>query len=206
MLRVGVLAYQGGVEEHVYMVQRACSRLGLECSVALVKKPRELTDIDAIILPGGESTTIAKLAVRLGVFGKLRELIASGLPVLGTCAGAIMLARKVRDRVVGETGQPILGLMDVEVVRNYFGRQRDSFELDLEAYHPLTGRRRVRGVFIRAPAITRLWGRAKPIATIHGGIVAAAYQDNMVATVFHPELAGETMFHEILLAMAKGRA
>ncbi len=204
MVTVGILAYQGGVEEHAYMTELACRRLGASCRVVLVKRREHLEGLDAVILPGGESTTIAKLAQRTGVLTALRELVLSGLPALGTCAGAVMMAKRVRDRVVGETGQPLLAVMDIEVVRNYFGRQRDSFEVDLDLQLP-TGARRFRAVFIRAPAIVRLWGRARPMARL-GGVVVAAVEDHMIATSFHPELTGDTAVHELLVATARGAA
>lgn len=203
---VGVVGYQGGVEEHIQLTRAACGKLGFSCDTVVVKRPHQLKGVDAVIIPGGESTTIAKLMERMGLMEPLREAILSGLPALGTCAGAIIMAKEVRDRVVGVTGQPVLGVMDVEVVRNYFGRQRESFELDLEVEHPLIGRRVIRGVFIRAPAIVRVWADAKPMATLKlkgGEVIAAAYERNMIATIFHPELTSNTSIHEILVSLAK---
>ncbi len=206
VLQIAIVGLQGGVEEHAYMVQRSCRELGYDCRVLVAKKPIHLEDADALVLPGGESTTMGRLASRTGLLGKLRETISSGVPVLGTCAGAILLAKRVVDRAVGETSQPILGLMDVEVVRNYFGRQRESFEIDLHLEYPGLNDKPFRGVFIRAPAITRYWGSTKPLArlqTSNGKVVVAAIEDNMLVTVFHPELTDDTRIHRLLIEMAK---
>ncbi len=147
-MKVGVLALQGDVEEHEYAIRRAADELKINVDVVRVKKPEHLNGLNALVIPGGESTTIGSLASRNGLLDRLRDLIINGLPTLGTCAGAIFMAREVRDSVVGETGQPILGVMDIAVVRNAFGRQRDSFEVDVT----IEGIGAVRAVFIRAPA------------------------------------------------------
>ena len=205
-MRIGILALQGGVYEHHYMLRRAMEELGLTGELILVKRPQHLRGLDAIVIPGGESTTIGRLASRLGILEPLRDALREGLPALGTCAGAVMLAKSVRDARVGETGQPILGVMDVEVVRNYYGRQRESFELDLHIEGIEGGP--YRGVFIRAPAITRLWGGAKAIAWAPGvgeddKVAAAAVEGGLLATVFHPELTGDTRIHKLFLETVK---
>ncbi|GAB6947689.1 hypothetical protein JCM16161A_18190 [Vulcanisaeta sp. JCM 16161] len=150
-VRVGILALQGDVEEHEYAIRRAAEELGINVDVIRVKRVEHLNGLGALVIPGGESTTIGSLARRNGLLDRLRESIINGLPTLGTCAGAIFMAKEVRDSVVGETGQPILGVMNIAVVRNAFGRQRDSFEMDLN----IEGLGTVRAVFIRAPAIIR---------------------------------------------------
>ncbi|RLG75521.1 MAG: pyridoxal 5'-phosphate synthase glutaminase subunit PdxT [Thermoprotei archaeon] len=195
-MRIGVLAYQGGVYEHEYMLRRAFTELGVNGDVVLVKKPNQLREIDGVIIPGGESTTIGRLAERFGVLDLLRDLIKEGLPAFGTCAGAIMMAKKVRDSVVGEVQQPVLGVMDVEIVRNYYGRQRDSFEIDLSI--PTLGEEPFRGVFIRAPAIVKLWNDAEPLAKLEG-VTVLARQKNMLASTFHPELSGDTRLHKLFI-------
>ncbi|MEB3816836.1 MAG: pyridoxal 5'-phosphate synthase glutaminase subunit PdxT [Desulfurococcales archaeon] len=201
MVRVGIVALQGGVSEHYYMVRRAGERIGLGVEPVLLKKPGDLRDIDAVIIPGGESTTIGIVAKRTGLLDELREAILGGLPVLSTCAGAIIMAKKL----AGTRGaQPILGVMDVEVHRNYFGRQRESFEVDLNIDF-LSGPP-FRGVFIRAPAFTDFWGDARPAAAIeYNGrrVYVAAVERAMIATSFHPELTGDTRIHEYLLSLAK---
>ncbi len=201
-VKVGVLALQGDVEEHVHALKRALQEMGLPHRVIEVKFPRQLDEIDGIVIPGGESTTIGILARRTGILDKLREKILSGLPVFGTCAGMIMLAKEVRDAKVGETGQPILGVMDIAVVRNIFGRQKDSFEIDLEI--PELGKT-VRAVFIRAPAIVRYWGTTRPLAKIQhetfGELVVLARQEHMLACAFHPELTKDTTVHRYFINM-----
>ncbi|KUO87238.1 MAG: pyridoxal 5'-phosphate synthase glutaminase subunit PdxT [Thermoproteus sp.] len=202
-MKVGVLALQGDVEEHEQAFRKAGEELGVGVDVVKVKEGRQLGDLKALAIPGGESTAIGLLARRY--LEKLRDAVAGGLPTLGTCAGAILMAKEVRDSAVGETGQPILGVMDIAVVRNAFGRQRDSFELDVEVERFGT----LRAVFIRAPAIVRVWGGARPIARLKhpraGEVVAAAQEDSMLATAFHPELTTAAM-HKYLLELARGRA
>jgi len=204
-VKVGVLALQGDVEEHEYAFKAAAKELGLTIEVVKVKRPEQLSDIKAIVIPGGESTTIGSLANRVKLLDVLRERIIDGLPTLGTCAGAIFMAREVRDSVVGETGQPILGIMDIAVVRNAFGRQRDSFEVDVN----VDGFGTLRAVFIRAPAIVKVWGDTKPLAKLRhprvGEVIVAAQENAMLATAFHPELT-TTAMHKYLLELARGKA
>ncbi|MCC6021373.1 MAG: pyridoxal 5'-phosphate synthase glutaminase subunit PdxT [Thermoproteaceae archaeon] len=204
-MRVGVLALQGDVEEHEWAFRKAAEELGVSVRVVRVKRAAELKGLDALAIPGGESTTIGLLAARAGLLDALRDAILGGLPTLGTCAGAILMAKDVRDAAVGETRQPLLGVMDIAVVRNAFGRQRESFEIDLN----LEGVGTLRAVFIRAPAIVRVWGGARPLAVLKhaelGEIYAAAAQRHMIATAFHPELS-TPLVHRHLLALARGRA
>ena len=199
-MKVGVLAYQGGVYEHKFMLEKAMEKQKVSGKVVLVKKIHELKDVDGIVIPGGESTTIGKLAKRMGVLNALREYIRKGLPAFGTCAGAIMLAKNVRDRVVGVIEQPLLGVMDIEVVRNYYGRQRESFEIDLKVEK--LGDKPFRGVFIRAPAIVNVWNDTIPLAKLDN-VVVAALQKHMLATTFHPELTNDTRFHELFISIIK---
>lgn len=203
-MRVGILALQGDVEEHEYAVKRAAEELGVNVGVTRVKRIEHLDGLGALIIPGGESTTIGSLARRNGLIDRLRDLIINGLPTLGTCAGAIFMAKEVRDSVVGETGQSILGVMDIAVVRNAFGRQGESFESDLE----INGIGTVRSVFIRSPAIIRAWGSARPLASVMhprlGNVITAAQENNMLATAFHPELT-TTKIHKYLLEVAMGK-
>ncbi|MEM4138545.1 MAG: pyridoxal 5'-phosphate synthase glutaminase subunit PdxT [Sulfolobaceae archaeon] len=194
------MAYQGSFEEHGLAVIRASKNLGLSIQVVPIKKPSDLKEVDGIIIPGGESTTIGILASRLGVLELLRELIISGLPVMGTCAGAIMLAKEVSDAKVGKKSQPLLGVMDMEVIRNFYGRQRESFEAFIDLSE--IGLGRVRAPFIRAPAIIRVWNDAKALAKLNDVIVMAR-QKNMLATTFHPELSSSTSIHEYFLSMIK---
>ncbi len=181
-MKVGILALQGDIEEHEQAIRDSSRSLGCEVDIVRVKRPSDLHDLSGILIPGGESTTIWKLS-QGELMLALRDEILNGLPAMGTCAGAIFMAKEVKDRVVGETGQGVLGLMDITVIRNYYGRQRESFEIDLE----LDGIGRVRAVFIRAPAIVRIWGKAKALSELNG-TYPAVIQDNMVALTFHPEL------------------
>lgn len=194
MVRVGVLSLQGDFLEHLEILKEA----GAE--PVKVKSAADLRGLDALVIPGGESTTIGSLIRARGLEGPIRELADSGVPIMGTCAGAILLAKKVADRVVGETGQPTLGLMDVAVIRNAFGRQKDSFvtELDFE------GVGRVRAAFIRAPAIAEAWGSARIVSYVEhpqlGRLGAAALQGSMIALAFHPEITSERKIYDFFLS------
>ncbi|MET1159362.1 MAG: pyridoxal 5'-phosphate synthase glutaminase subunit PdxT [Thermoprotei archaeon] len=203
-MRIGILGLQGGVYEHYYMLKRVLDEEGIGGEIVVVKKPRELEGIDGIVIPGGESTTIGVLARRTGILDQLRDLILGGLPAMGTCAGAILMAKRAVDRVTGKTSQPLLGVMDIEVTRNYFGRQRESFEIDLLIEE--LGDKPFRGVFIRAPAITSYWGEAEPLAKISWNgeeVVAIAREKHMLATVFHPELTNDTRIHRLFIKTIK---
>ncbi|MEN2999351.1 MAG: pyridoxal 5'-phosphate synthase glutaminase subunit PdxT [Acidilobaceae archaeon] len=193
MVTVGVLALQGDVLEHLQMLEE----LGARAKV--VKRPRDLAEVDGLVIPGGESTTIGELMVEAGLLEPIREMAEKGVPMLGTCAGAILMASRVRDRVVGETSQPLLGIMDIAVTRNAFGRQKESFVTELEVER--VGKLRV--AFIRAPVITEAWGRSRITGYVDhpelGRVGAAAEQGNLVAVTFHPEITGERRLHEYLL-------
>ena len=207
MVRVAVIAYQGGVAEHIHMLRRASEDTGIGVEVVAAKRPEQLRGVDAVVLPGGESTTIGRLMKRLGLLEPLRGLLEDGAAALGTCAGAALLAKHVRDRVRGETHQPVLGVMDIEVVRNYYGRQRESFEAlvklrDPTGLAPELEERPFHGVFIRAPVIARTWGAAEPMGSL-GGDIVAAIQGRIVALAFHPELTRDTRLHRLLLRLAK---
>jgi 5'-phosphate synthase pdxT subunit len=187
-VRVGVLALQGDFREHAAV----CERLGAD--VVLIRTPGDLDGLEALVIPGGESTTIGKLADRFGLLEPLRSLIAGGLPTLGTCAGMIFLA-------AGTTGpdQIQLGVLDVVVERNAFGRQNDSFEADLAVAgfdDP------VRAVFIRAPWIEKVGDGVEVLAAADGHPVVVR-QGNIVATSFHPELIGDDRFSKLLLDLAR---
>jgi 5'-phosphate synthase pdxT subunit len=183
---VGVLALQGAVREH----QRILERLGV--AVRQVKRPADLDGLWGIVLPGGESTTIGMLMTEYG----LRAPLAEGrLPVFGTCAGMILMASRI------EGGEPPwLGILDVAVVRNAYGRQRESFETDLE----VAGVGRVRGVFIRAPYVAEVGAGVEVLAADAGGHPVVVRQGPHLAAAFHPELAGETRLHAAFLAALRG--
>ncbi len=192
---VGVLALQGGVREHVGVLE------GLGARVVLMRRPEDLVGpdglrVDAVVLPGGESSAIDKLLRNLGLFGPLRDAIAAGLPTLGTCAGLILLAREVVDPA---PGQRSLGVLDVTVRRNAFGPQVDSAETELD-----TTLGPVKVAFIRAPVVTRIGDRVQVIARRDGNIVGVR-QGAITGVSFHPELTGEQAFHRQLLADVEGR-
>ena len=197
-MKVGVLALQGGIVEHVHMVRKAANNMGLTVDVVEVRRPHQIKDLDAIVLPGGESTAMYRLGKRLGLAEPLKEAILEGLPTLGTCAGAALLAKQVEDKQSGKAYNPLLGVADFKVIRNYFGRQRESFEADLEIRDLGT----FRGIFIRAPVIVPLNDNVEVLSTFAGQPVMVR-QGNVIATAFHPELTSDTRIHEMLLELAK---
>jgi 5'-phosphate synthase pdxT subunit len=190
---VGVLSLQGAVREHLHTLRRC----GVEAIT--VRTPEEVAAVEGLILPGGESTTIGKLMVRYGLQQPIQELVASGRPLLGTCAGMILMAKTIQDGIVD---QPRLAVMDITVQRNAFGRQVDSFETDLE-FKGIEGGP-ARAVFIRAPVITGVGDGVEVLAT-HEGTPVAARQRNLLVLSFHPELTGDTRVHEYFLAMRTGK-
>ncbi len=187
-MKIGVLALQGAFIEHVGTLRQ----IGVEG--VEVRLPEHLDGVAGLIIPGGESTTMRRLIDRWGLREPILALAARGAPVFGTCAGMIVLAREIAD---GEP--PILPLLDVTVRRNAFGRQLDSFEAEITV--PVLGDQPVHGVFIRAPIIERVGPSVDVLARIDGRVVAVR-ERNIVATAFHPELAGESRFHRLVSAMA----
>ena len=159
-----------------------------------VRRPEQLDEVDALIVPGGESTTIGKLAAQYGIIPKLRERVAAGMPVWGTCAGAIFLAKEVPAHP-----HPLAGLMDITVERNAFGRQVDSFERDIAI--PAIGPEPFHAVFIRAPLISRVGPGVEVMASLDDGTVVAARQGRLMATSFHPELTPDTRLHRHFLSL-----
>jgi len=188
-MKIGVLALQGDFAEHITMLKR----LGVE--TAEVRLPAQLNDLNGLIIPGGESTTIGKLAVDFGLIEPLRTF-GRTKAIWGTCAGAIFLSKDAR------RSQPLLGLMDITVERNAFGRQVDSFEADLEipelgeggAYH---------AVFIRAPIIESVSGSARVLSRVPDGRIVATQQGKLLATSFHPALTNDDRFHRYFITLAK---
>jgi pyridoxal 5'-phosphate synthase pdxT subunit len=188
-VKIGVLALQGAFQEHLDTL-RAIGVDGVR-----VREPADLDGISGLILPGGESTTMRLGIERSGLRDPLLDLARSGAPLFGTCAGMIVLAREIAG---GEP--PILPLLDVTVERNAFGRQLESFETDLSV--PVLGDRPVHGVFIRAPLIERTGPDVDVLARLDDGRIVAVRERNVIATAFHPELAGETRFHRLLAMLA----
>lgn len=188
-MKIGVLALQGAFREHLDTL-RAIGVEGVR-----VREPADLAEISGLIFPGGESTTMRQLIERWGLREPILDLAAQGAPLFGTCAGMIVLATQIAG---GES--PILPLLDVTVERNAFGRQLDSFEAEVPV--PVLGDTPVHAVFIRAPIIERTGPDVDVLATLGDGRIVAVRQRNVIATAFHPELAGETRFHRLVATMA----
>lgn len=196
-IKIGVLGFQGAVSEHVEILNKTLKELGLKGQVFSVKTPEQLEEVRGLVIPGGESTTIGRLSAK-GLAAKIVERAAKGMPILGTCAGLILMAKEVYDAKLGPVDQPILRLMDMRVVRNFFGRQGESFEAPLTI--PLLGRESFPGVFIRAPVVEKVWGEAEPLATYNGKIVAVQ-QGRLLATAFHPELTEDLRLHKYFVKL-----
>jgi 5'-phosphate synthase pdxT subunit len=188
-VKIGVLAIQGAFAEHEAMLRS----IGVEA--VPVRLPAQLVGVAGLILPGGESTTMRKLLDRWSLRQPILELAERGVPVFGTCAGMILLAARIID---GD--EPVFPLLDVAVKRNAFGRQQDSFEAEVEV--PVLGDTPVHGVFIRAPLVEWVGDEVDVLARLADGSVVAVRQRNVLATAFHPELAGEARFHRLLATMA----
>lgn len=188
-MKIGVLALQGAFREHL----QTLGQVGVEG--VPVRLPSDLDGVSGLIIPGGESTTMRHLIDRWGLREPILELARGGAPMFGTCAGMIVLAREIAG---GE--EPILPLLDVTVKRNAFGRQLDSFEGEVQV--PVLGDSPVSGVFIRAPIVERAGDGVDVLARLDDGRIVAVREKNVVATAFHPELAGETRFHRLVATMA----
>ncbi len=191
MLKIGVLAMQGAFREHIKIL----NQLGVDAIEIRLKD--QLSQIDGLIIPGGESTTIGKMLKRFDLLDSLKAMGKSGFPLFGTCAGMVMLSKYVED---GMSGQPLLDLMNVVTVRNAFGRQVDSFEADLEIDG--LGNEPFHCIFIRAPFITKVLNNTKILSTFDDKIVAVK-EGNMLATSFHPELTEDTRLHEYFINIVK---
>jgi 5'-phosphate synthase pdxT subunit len=190
-LKIGVIGLQGDVEEHITAFQKAFSEFGVKGKAVWARRPPDLEDVDGIALPGGESTTISKLLTTFKLRDIIKDRASEGAPILGTCAGCVLLAKK-GDRLVERTRTELLGLMDMSVDRNAFGPQRESFEAPVK----IQGMEGYPGVFIRAPLITKVWGKCRVIGTFDGKIVLAE-QDKLLAASFHPELTDDPRFYEL---------
>ncbi|MBW2438355.1 MAG: pyridoxal 5'-phosphate synthase glutaminase subunit PdxT [Desulfobacterales bacterium] len=190
-MKIGVLALQGAFSEHIHML----GLLGVD--TAEVRLPEDLADLDGLIIPGGESTTIGKLAVMYQMLDPLRQF-AVDRAVWGTCAGMILMAKAIG------VDQPLLGIMDIVVERNAFGRQIDSFKEDLYVNILKNGDAvPFPGIFIRSPKLVQTKGRAVTIARLADGTPVAAIEDRLLATAFHPELTNDTRFHQYFLSLIR---
>jgi len=186
--RVGVLALQGDFREHLAVLN------GLGATAVPIRRAEELSEIDGLVIPGGESSVMDKLSRMFGLAAPLTEAIAAGLPVYGTCAGLIMLSNTVLDSIAG---QQSLGGFDIEVRRNAFGSQVDSFETDLDV--PVLGDPPMHAVFIRAPVVESVGSGVTVLAALDDGRMVAVEQGNLLGTSFHPEMTGDKRFHEYFL-------
>ncbi len=190
-MKIGVLALQGAFAEHIAILSR------LKVDSMPVRLPHQFVGVDGLIIPGGESTTITRLMQSYDLMSEISNLAKNGLPILGTCAGMILLAREISDSKV----KP-LGLMDIRVKRNAFGRQRESFEADLSV--PALGEKPFPGVFIRAPLIEQANSRVETLAKLDDGTIVAARQGKLLVCAFHPELTNDLRFHRYFLKIVAG--
>lgn len=193
---MGIAGFQGDLEEHIGAMKRAFQRRSVDGQVTIVMKKDDLENIDGLLLPGGESTVIGGLSSMNGTFQSMKAKINDGMPVLGTCAGLIMLSKRTYDKVVGESKQSLLGTLDVLVERNSYGRQGNSFETDLSI--PAIGKEPFRGVFIRAPSVKEIGPKVEVLAKLHDSIVCVK-QGTIIGTSFHPELTNDIRIHEFFL-------
>lgn len=201
-LCIGVLAIQGDVQENLLSVKTTLDDLGVEGNVIAVKTPHEISQLDGLIIPGGESTTIGQLSLVNGSLKILKEKIEKGMPVLGICAGMIMLSKTADDHVVGKTNQPLLEILDIKLERNSFGRQRESFEsnismdsIDIPKFN---------GVFIRAPSVSDVGSDVEILSKLNERIIAVK-KGNIIGTAFHPELTTDISLHKYFVKLVKSK-
>ena len=197
---VGILALQGDVTENFMATMAALHDAGIDVTVSQVKTPDQISKLDGLIIPGGESTMMGQLSMVNGAMNALKELIDGGTPVFGICAGMILLSKNSKDRVMGSTEQPLLDLLDVEIERNSFGRQKDSFQAEI-SLDPI-GISSFQGVFIRAPAILTSGSDVTVLSKFNEKIIAVK-QGNILATSFHPELTQDISLHKHFVEMIK---
>jgi len=197
-LLIGVLGLQGDVEENIKATTNALKEMNLKGKVLSVRYPEEIMKIDGLIIPGGESTVMGLLiAIKNGLLDAITKILQEGLPVMGTCAGMIVLAKKSYDKIVGNKRQLLLGVLDIEVERNSFGRQYDSFESKLN----LSGLGNdYKGIFIRAPTVISVGPQVQILSKFDEKIVAVK-QENIIGTSFHPELSGDYRMHRLFIQL-----
>jgi len=196
-IKIGVLGIQGDIEENILSISEALKNLNLQGTVESVRYSESIAELDGLILPGGESTVIGNLlSIQGNIFQTIKKKITDGMPVLGTCAGLIMLSKRTYDKVVGETKQKLFGVLDVVIERNAFGRQHESFEVDLDI--PILGKELFRGIFIRSPIINNV-GESVNILTKLNDKIVAVKQNNIIGTSFHPELSTDRRLHELFI-------
>ena len=198
-LNFGVLSIQGDVLENILSVKAAIDALDIDGTVTSVKTPEKISQLDGLIIPGGESTTIGQLSLVNGSLKILKEKIEQGMPVLGICAGLVLLSKTVQDKVVGKIDQPLLEILDIKLERNSFGRQRESFESDISLNS--IGIPTFNGVFIRAPSISDVGSDVEILSKFNDKIIAVK-KDNIIGVSFHPELTNDISLHKYFVNLA----
>ena len=192
-LNFGVLSIQGDVLENISSVNAAIDALGIDGTVTAVRTPDEISNVDGLVIPGGESTTIGQLSKFNGSLKILKEKLEEGMPVLGICAGMVLLSNNANDKVVGKIDQPLLNILDIKLERNSFGRQRESFESDISLNS--IGIPKFNGVFIRAPSISDVGSDVEILSKFHEKIIAVK-KNNVIGVAFHPELTTDISLHK----------
>jgi len=199
-LNIGILAIQGDVYENISSTETALKELGISGTVKGVKTSEEISALDGLIIPGGESTTIGQLSLVNRSLKTIKEKIENGMPVFGICAGLIMLSTTANDRVVGKTNQPLLDLLEIKLERNSFGRQKESFETDISLNSINIAK--FNGVFIRAPSISDVGSDVEVLAKFNNKIIAVKKQ-HIIGTAFHPELTRDVSLHKYFINLIK---
>ena len=192
-LTFGVLSIQGDVLENILSVKAAIDALDIDATVNAVRTPDEISKVDALVIPGGESTTIGQLSLFNGALITLKDKIEQGMPVLGICAGMVLLSNNANDKVVGKIDQPLLNILDIKLERNSFGRQRESFESDISL--DSIGIPKFNGVFIRAPSISDVGSDVEILSKFNEKIIAVK-KNNVIGVAFHPELTTDISLHK----------
>jgi 5'-phosphate synthase pdxT subunit len=202
MIKIGILGIQGDVYENVVSTNKALEAIGEAGRITVVKTPQEISRVDGLIIPGGESTVIGYMSQTNGSLEKIKDMIKSKkMPVFGICAGLILLSKNAKDKVINDNKQPLLGLLDVRIMRNAFGRQRESFQKELNM-EPINISR-FNGIFIRAPSITSIGKGVDIICKIGEDEekIVAVKQENILGTSFHPELTHDISIHKYFVNM-----
>jgi 5'-phosphate synthase pdxT subunit len=199
-LTIGILSIQGDVHENLLSTKAAIDELGIDVKVIEVKTPDEIFSLDGLIIPGGESTTIGQLSLINGSLKIIKEKIENGMPVLGICAGMIMLSKTASDRIVGKTDQPLLDILDIALERNSFGRQKESFEASVSL--DSINISKFNGVFIRAPSISDVGSDVEILSKFNEKIIAVK-KGNVIGTSFHPELTQDVSLHKYFVNLVQ---
>ena len=202
-INIGILAIQGDVTENFLATMASMSELGIDGSVTQVKTTEQISNLDGLIIPGGESTMIGQMSLVNGALKIIKEKIESGMPVFGICAGMIFLSKNSKDRVVGDIEQPLLDILDIKIERNSFGRQKDSFEAKI-SMDPI-GISSFNGVFIRAPSVSETGADVEILSKFNEKIVAIK-QGNVLATAFHPELTRDISLHKSFVKLVDNQS